>query len=137
MLHLALSRIASAAVLLATVPALAAVFAGVEVPPPPAPRPVTDTYWGVPVDDPYRFLEETAAPEVQAYMKAQAGATAAILAKLPGRERVLARIKEIDSEVPAVVTSVRRDDRGGIFYKKREAGANQFKLYRRDGPNGT
>jgi prolyl oligopeptidase len=136
MYHASIRRIAVAPLLLAAAPVLAAVFAGVEVPPPPAPRVVTDTYWGVQVEDPYRFLEDTASPEVQAYMKAQAEATQAILAKLPGRDRLLARIKEIDSEVPAVVTSVRRDERGGIFYKKREAGANQFKLYRRDGPAG-
>jgi prolyl oligopeptidase len=132
----ALARIAPAVLLLAASPALAAVFAGVTVPPPPEPRVVTDTYWGVRVEDPYRFLEETTSPEVQAYMKAQADATQAILARLPGRARLLARIREIDAEVPAVVTSVVRDDRGGIFYKKREAGANQFKLYRRDGPAG-
>jgi len=131
-------RLAPAAfLLLAAAPAWAAVYAGVEVPPPPAPRVVTDTYWGVQVDDPYRFLEETTSPEVQAYMKAQADATNAILAKLPGRDRLLARIKEIDADVPAVVTEVRRDNRGGIFFKKRNAGENQFKLYRREGPNGT
>ena len=121
---------------LAAASAFAATYAGVEVPPPAAPKVVTDTYWGVQVEDPYRFLEETTSPEVQAYMKAQADATNAILAKIPGRSRILARIKEIDADVPAVVTSVRRDDRGGVFYKKREAGANQFKLYRREGPTG-
>ena len=121
---------------LAPAAALAATFAGVEVPPPPAPRVVVDTYWNTPVEDPYRFLEDTADPEVQKMMKAQSEAAQAILAKLPGRERLLARIKEIDAEVPAVVSAVRRDDRGGLFYMKRLPTDNQLKLYRRESLTG-
>ena len=80
-----MSRKLFLALVLAPGAALAAVYAGVEVPAPPAPRPVVDTYWDTQVVDPYRFLEETSDPEVQKLMKAQADATAAILAKLPGR----------------------------------------------------
>jgi hypothetical protein len=43
---------------------LAAQFAGVEVPPSPPPKAVVETHWGVQVEDPYRFLENTADPEV-------------------------------------------------------------------------
>lgn len=129
-----------AAALAALAPAclLAATIAGVEVPPPPAPCPATDTYWGVAVEDPYRCLENTADPAVQAFMKAQAAATEAILAKVPGRERILARIREIDAEVPAVVKGLNRDERGGLFFQKRVAGDNQFKVLHRaslDGPD--
>jgi prolyl oligopeptidase len=126
--------IAAATGFLAPSLALAAAFAGVEVPPPPAPRPVYDTHWGVRIEDPYRFLETTTDPEVQKYMRAQADATTAILAKIPGRDSLLARIREIDEATPASVNSVVRDDRGGIFYLKREAKDNQFKLYRRESP---
>ena len=42
--------------------ALAASFGGIDVPPPPAPRPLTETIWGVAVPDPYRFLEDTTEP---------------------------------------------------------------------------
>jgi len=122
--------------LLAASPALAATVAGVEVPPPLPPQPVVDTHWGVKVEDPYRFLENTANPEVQKFMRAQAEATEAILAKIPGRQRMLERIREIDAEVPALVTQVRRDERGGLFYLKREAKDNQYKLYRREGFDG-
>ena len=128
--------LAAGAFALACLPAFARTIAGVAIPPPPSAKPVVETHWGVQVEDPYRFLEDVSNPEVQAYMKAQADATHAILAKIPGRDRLLERIQEIDADVPAVVTSVRRDERGGIFYKKRAAGSNQFKLYRRDGPAG-
>ena len=122
--------------LLASAPAFAATFAGVDLPAPPPPRSVVDTHWGVAVDDPYRFLEDTADPDVQKLMKGQSDAAHAILAKLPGRERLLARIKEIDADTPAVVSNVQRDERGGLYYLKREASDNQFKLYRREGAAG-
>jgi prolyl oligopeptidase len=111
---------------------LAAQFAGVEVPPPPPPKSVVETHWGVEVEDPYRYLENTADPEVQKLMRAQADAAYAILGKIPGRDKLLARIKEIDADTPAVVGSVQRDERGGLFFLKREANENQFKLYWRE-----
>jgi prolyl oligopeptidase len=114
--------------------AFAAQFAGVDVPAPPAPRNVVDTHWGVQVDDPYRFLEDTADPEVQKLMRDQAEAAYAILAKIPGRDKLLERIRQIDADTPAVVGSVHRDERGGLFYLKREASDNQFKLYWREKP---
>lgn len=116
--------------------ASAASVAGVEIPPPPAPCPVTDLHWSVAVVDPYRCLENTADESVQKLMRAQADATTAILAKIPGRDRLLKRIEEIDAEIPAAVTKVHRDERGGLFYMKREARDNQFKLYYRASMDG-
>lgn len=110
----------------------AASFAGVDVPPPLPPKSVVDTHWGVQVEDPYRYLENTGDPDVQKYMRAQADAAAAILAKIPARDRMLARIMEIDASTPAVVSVVRRDARGAIFFLKREANENQYKLYWRE-----
>ncbi len=114
----------------------AATFAGVDVPPPLPPQPVVDVHWGVSVEDPYRFLENTADPAVQAWMKKQADATASILAQLPGRDRLRARLAEIDAEIPAVVSRVHRDARGRLTYLKRTAADNQLKLYRRDTLDG-
>jgi len=116
--------------------AQAATFAGVEVPPPLPTQPVVDVHWGVSVEDPYRFLENTADPAVQAWMKKQADASASILAQLPGRDRLRARLAEIDAEIPAVVSRVHRDARGRLTYLKRTAADNQLKLYRRDTLDG-
>ncbi len=121
---------------LAAPAALAAAFLGVEVPPPLPAKNVVDTYWGTPVDDPYRFLEDTKDPAVQAWMKAQADATDAIIAKLPVRDALRKRIAEIDDAVPSVVTSVRRLPSGRYFFLRRNAGENQFKLVRRDKLDG-
>jgi prolyl oligopeptidase len=116
--------------------AVAAVYAGVEVPAPPPPRNVVETHWGVSVDDPYRFLEETGNPEIQKLMRAQADAAQAILDRIPQRDKLLARIKEIEADSPAQIGVVRRDGKGRLFYLRREAKDNQFKLYRRDTPGG-
>lgn len=109
-------------------------FAGVEVAPPLPANPVTDTYFGVTVEDPYRFLEDTSDPAVQQWMRGQADATAAVLAKIPARDALLARIREIDAAVPAVVGQLHRDASGGLVYLKRGSNENQFKLYQRDRP---
>jgi prolyl oligopeptidase len=110
--------------------------AGVAMPAPHPPCPVVDTHWGAKIEDPYRCLENTADPAVQAYMKAQADAAAAVLAQIPGRARLLARIQEIDAEVPATVTDVSRDRSGNLFYERRLASDNQFKLVMRRGFDG-
>ena len=58
--------------------------------PPAAPvRMVTDTYFGVPVPDPYRYLEDMKNAEVAAWMKAQADFTRTTLDRIPGRAALL------------------------------------------------
>lgn len=71
--------------------------------PPAAPvRPVTDDYYGTKVVDPYRYMENLHDPEVQSWMKAQNDYTRAILAQVPGREQLLARLRALDQSVPQV-----------------------------------
>ena len=71
--------------------------------PPVAPvRPVTDDYFGTKVVDPYRYMENLQDPEVQKWMKAQNDCTHAVLAGIPGRSQLLARIRELDQSVSQV-----------------------------------
>lgn len=75
-------------------------------PPPTAPvRPVTDTYFGTAIHDPYRWMENLADPATQEWMKAQNQYARALLASLPGRA---AYLKEIvaTSVVPTRVGTV-------------------------------
>src|SRR5579862_6239705 len=66
--------------------------------PPVAPvRDVTETYFGTSVTDPYRWLEKTSDAEVVAWMKAQNDYTRAVLAKIPGRNKLADRIKALDN----------------------------------------
>jgi prolyl oligopeptidase len=102
-------------------------------PPPPAPvRMVTDSYFGTPVNDPYRWLENVKDPEVERWMRAQADYARAVLDAIPGRAALLRRIDELDAAVPARVTDVQRRPGGCTFFQRRKASENQFKLYVRD-----
>lgn len=118
----------------------AATFAGVDVPPPLPAAPVTDTYWGVEVTDPYRFLENTKEARVQDWLKAQATATDAILAKIPGRNALLARIAAIEAAASGVTTRIVRTDGAPAgdryFFLRRNPGEDQFRLVLRDGVDG-
>lgn len=98
--------------------------------------PVSDTYFGKTVADPYRYMENLAAPAVQEWAKAQSMATRAMLDAIPGRTRLLARIAELEASVQARVSEVRRLPHDVYFYEKRGASEDQFKLYMRRGLEG-
>ena len=122
-------------VLLAPAFATAASFAGVEVPPPLPAQPVTETFFDVPVVDPYRFLEDTKTPEVQKWMRDEADATQAILAKIPGRDPLLARMKVVEAGASGLATDLQRTRSGRWFFLKRDPGDNQFRLVWRERAN--
>jgi len=116
--------------------ATAVTFAGIEVPPPLPAKPVVDTYFGTQVTDPYRFLENVADPDVQKWMRAEADATAAILARIPGRDALIARFRTIEAGASGLTSSVQRTAAGRWFYEKRDPGENQFRLVWRDSTSG-
>jgi len=93
-------------------------------------REVTDDYFGTKVTDPYRWLEKTSAPEVAEWMKAQNDYTRAVLAKIPGRDQLLDRIKALDN-AGSVVSGLQVWG-GRYFYFKTEPGSDNRKLYTRE-----
>jgi prolyl oligopeptidase len=106
-----------------------AVFAQVKLPKTPV-REVTEDYFGTKVTDPYRWLENTADPEVVSWMKSQNDYTRTQLDKIPGRDKLLDRIKSLDN-AGAVVASLQVWG-GHYFYLKTEPGSDNRKLYVRD-----
>ncbi len=95
---------------------------------------ITDTLHGVPVRDPYRWLEDEKNPEVQAWMKAQDDFARAELAKLPERDAIAKRLRElyyIDS------LSAPRSRKGRYFYTRRHADKEKAIVYWKDGKQGT
>ena len=58
-------------------------------------EPVAEVIFGVTVKDPYRWLEDASSPEVQSWMKAQDAYARAKLGALPGREALVARLKQL------------------------------------------
>lgn len=106
--------------------------------PPIAPvRSVTTDYYGNTVTDPYRYMENLSDPDVAAWFKGQDGYTRGVLAKIPGRDALLARIKELDTSTPAIVRSIDAVPGGRYFYQKTLPSEIVPKLYVRDGLNGT
>ena len=112
-------------------------FAAAATPPVAAVKPVTDAYFGQTVVDPYRYMEDLSAPEVQQWAKAQSDETRAVLDAIPGRATLLARIAELEASVQARVTTVQRLPGDIYFYEKRGATDNQFKVYVRHGLHAT
>ena len=105
--------------------------------PPVAPvRPVTTDYYGTSVTDPYRYIENLSDPEVDAWFKAQNAYTRGVLAKIPGRDPLLARIRELDQSTPAKVHDVNLIPGGRYFYQKMLANEIVSRLYVRDGLDG-
>ena len=88
---------------------------------------VTETFFGQNVVDPYRWLESWHEAPVTQWLKGQDDYTRAILSSIPGREKLLARVKALDT------TSTRVTDAqvwgGKMFYLKADVGADNLKLY--------
>ena len=115
---------------------VARTIAGVTLPAPLPPRPQLDSFHGVALEDPWRYVEKVDDPLVAAWMKGQADATQQILARIPGRDVLLARVREIDAAAAGQVGALRRTDGGRLFFTRREPGENQFKLIVRDNAAG-
>jgi prolyl oligopeptidase len=103
--------------------------APVELPKTPI-REITDEYFGTKVVDPYRWLEKADDPEVAAWMKAQNDYTRNMLARIPGRDQLLERVKALDNA--GAVVSALQVEGGKYFYYKTEPGSDNRKLYVRD-----
>ena len=57
--------------------------------------PVVEAQFGVPVSDPYRWLEDLDSPDTRDFVAAQDALTSQYLAQLPGRERLHRRLSEL------------------------------------------
>jgi prolyl oligopeptidase len=93
---------------------------------------VTDEYFGVRVDDPYRYMENLNDTEVQGWIKAQADYTARILAGLPERNKLLNRLKELDAGKAFNTYFILKQMDGSMFFMRRKAEDNIAKLCYQD-----
>ena len=90
---------------------------------------VEDEFFGVRIADPYRWLENQGNPDVMNWMRQQNDYTHKLLSQLPGRERLLQRIRVVDYE-PQLLLATQRLPDGSLFQEKREPSDNMAKLYR-------
>src|SRR5439155_3645694 len=83
--------------------------------PPATPlRPVTDTYHGVAVRDDYRWLEKWSDPEVQKWSEAQNAYARSVLDRLPGREAIARRVRELEASPSPEYFALAA--RGGVLF---------------------
>ncbi len=104
--------------------------ASITVPPQTATRDVTDDYFGTKIVDSYRWLEDLKSPEVSAWMKAQNDFTRSVLERIPSRDRLRARIAELDNT--GVRVAGLQSFGGRWFYLKQMPGDDNRRLYVRD-----
>jgi prolyl oligopeptidase len=100
-------------------------------------RPVTETFFGRAVTDPYRYMENVQDPDVTAYLKSQAAHARATLDQIPGRAAMVKRIAQL-SDAGVQISGVQLTGRGKepvLFYLRHAPGERGRKLYMRNGFN--
>lgn len=101
--------------------------------------PIVDVLHGAEVPDPFRWLEASDDPRVQAWTDAQNALTRETLQAVPGREALRDRLTELLSMGVITAPRIRSQAEGGsrYFYQRREGTQNQPILYWRDGLRGS
>jgi prolyl oligopeptidase len=94
---------------------------------------VVDDYHGVPVADPYRWLEDPGSPDTVAWSEAQNELTRQYLDSFPARERIVRRVTAL-TDYPKHGLPVRKGDRYFMTYNP--GLENQPTLYRMERPGG-
>ncbi|SFM66166.1 prolyl oligopeptidase family serine peptidase [Rugamonas rubra] len=85
-----------------------------------------DTYHGVSVADPYRWLEDANSPDTQAWVEAQNRLTQGYLQAIPGREAIKQRLTKLWNYERF---SVPFKEGGRYFYSRNDGLQNQSVLY--------
>src|SRR6185503_17575230 len=90
-------RLLLAAAVLPAALVLGRTVRAVDPPRPPDTRTAetSDTLHGVAIADPYRWLEDQAAPETRAWIDAQNAYTESVIGAQPGKERIERRLAEL------------------------------------------
>ena len=84
-----------------------------------------DTYHGIPVEDPYRWLEDKSSPETQQWIAAQDALTKQALSRTPGRKDLQKDIAAMYHYDQQSIEYIRGKYR---FYTERLAGKEQSHL---------
>jgi prolyl oligopeptidase len=93
-----------------------------------------DTYFGETLSDPYRWMENNQDPDWQPYLKGQNEHTRSVLDALSTRPAFLKRISQLSGDT--VATGRMQRAGGKLFFAQRPLGADNFKLFVREGLTG-
>lgn len=105
-----------------------------DLPPVARVEPVTETFFGQKIVDDYRWMENPKDKDWEPYMRGQADFARAQLDAIPGRADLLKKVSDLSGDLE--VASNIQVAGGAVFVEKRPAGANNFRLYVRDGFDG-
>ena len=94
-------------------------------------EPVSDTYFGTTVTDPYRWMEDPKDRDWEPFMKSQATHARGVLDSIPGRAAMARRVSELAGDLEVINTIQIAGPY--VFVEKRPAGANNFMLFVREG----
>lgn len=105
----------------------------ISAPPFSTSAPVTEILHGVPVTDPFRWLEDQNSPRTREWIGEQSRYARAYLDNIPGRETIRKRIREFLA-VETCDMILQAGDR--YFFRKRLPDQEQPCIYMREGPEG-
>lgn len=98
-------------------------------------HPVVDDYFGTKITDSYRWIEDMKSTEVQKWFKEQGEFSNSIIKKIPGRDLLFNRMKEIQALGGDSYGSVKQLG-DNYYYTKNKKEESIDKLYFRKGLNG-
>jgi prolyl oligopeptidase len=105
----------------------------ISAPPFSVAEPVTEVFHGVPVADPYRWLEDQDSPRTRHWIEEQTEYARAYLDKIPGRQRIRDRVRAfLEVETHDSLQKIGRR----YFFRKRLPNQEQPSVYMRDGAEG-
>jgi len=103
-------------------------------PPPFSPvEPVVYVLHGVPISDPYRWLEDQNSTQTRIWIEAQTRYARSYLDNIPGRDRIRERVRQL-LDVETYDSFLKNGNR--YFFRKRLRGQEQPRIYFRDGAEG-
>ncbi len=94
---------------------------------------VVDILHGVPVTDPYRWLEDQNSPETRTWLAKQTRYARTYLDNIPARDKIRDRVREL-LDIKTYDSFLKVGDR--YFFRKRQPGEEQACIYFRQGANG-
>jgi prolyl oligopeptidase len=115
---------------------VAAQLAAAPVQPSAAPRPPSETRFGITLEDPDRWLEDLQNPAAEQWIKGQADYTRSVLDSIPARAEVLADVERLERSTAGTVEAVVLMPGDRLLIRRQEADMDMPRLYLRDGWDG-
>lgn len=97
---------------------------------------IEDTYFGINLNDPYRYMENLKDTNVINWMKEQSIYSQNVIHSITGRQQLLDKMEEFDNRRTEKIYNVSVTENDFYFYLKLASAEEIGKLYYRNGTNG-